>query len=108
MQIGGLNFDAMITEDGKIFVIELGPRAGGNMIPEVTKLSCGVDLLSMGVRAAAGMLVSPPVLPDHSLGYYSSYMVHAKTAGELEWIEIAEPLVGHSATPRLHQDRRPG
>ncbi|MDA9975979.1 ATP-grasp domain-containing protein, partial [Alphaproteobacteria bacterium] len=92
MRVGGINFDAMVTADGDIFVIELGPRAGGNMIPEVTKLSCGFDLLSAGVRVAASLDVDIPTLSGEPRGHYSSYMVHAKSAGILRHIEIHQDL----------------
>ena len=46
MRTGALNFDFVFTEDDEFFFLELGPRNGGCLIPEVIKHATGVDLSS--------------------------------------------------------------
>lgn len=43
---GTFNVDLIIDDQGNPFVIEIGPRAGGNYTPEVIKIATGIDLVS--------------------------------------------------------------
>ncbi len=52
---GALNFDIAIGQDRKIYLIDIGPRSGGNMIPEAIRLACGIDLAKYAVDAALGL-----------------------------------------------------
>lgn len=77
---GALNFDFAFAPDGSLYFLELGPRNGGCLIPEVIRYSAGVDLIRYTVDSALD-------LPCDSLqmrpctGYWSSYMVHALQDG---------------------------
>lgn len=76
IKMGALNFDFMFTEDGKFYFLELGPRNGGCLIPEVIRYSTGVDLIKYTVDTALGLdCASLKMQPTK--GYWSSYMVHA-------------------------------
>jgi biotin carboxylase len=76
MKTGALNFDFVFTEAGEFFFLELGPRNGGNLIPEVTRYLTGVDLVQYTVDAALGLDCSHLQM-EPPQGCYSSYIVHA-------------------------------
>lgn len=89
MKTGALNFDFVFDRKGDLYFLELGPRNGGCLIPEVIQHATGVDLIKYTVDAALGLscdgLSMKPVR-----GYWSSYMVHALEAGAFQSIRISE------------------
>lgn len=80
---GPFNFDLMFTEDGDVFVVEIGPRNGGNRMPEAIRYGTGVDTIAATVEVALGR----PVDLDRRHNYfYSTYSIHAKASGILDAI----------------------
>ena len=52
---GSVNMDMLITEDGKIYIIDIGARMGGNMIgPCVIPYGTGVDYMGAMIQNAVG------------------------------------------------------
>jgi biotin carboxylase len=91
IRLGAFNFDFMITTNDDIFVIEIGPRNGGNLIPQVTRYATGVDMLDYTVKAALGEDCSDLRMHDVK-GYYSSYMIHSRREGIFQRINISDDL----------------
>lgn len=80
MKSGALNFDFVFTQEGKFYFLELGPRNGGCLIPEVIRYGTGVDLIKFTVDAALGLSCEGIEMKPCD-GYWSSYMVHALEDG---------------------------
>lgn len=80
IKTGGLNFDIVINEEDKIYLMEIGPRSGGNLIPEVTQYATGVDLIAANIQAALGMDMSWLKM-EQPAGYFATYMIHSKKDG---------------------------
>jgi biotin carboxylase len=80
MKTGAVNFDFSFTEDGKFYFLELGPRNGGCLIPEVIHHATGVDLIQYTVDAALGLPCDELEMKP-AQGFWSSYMVHALDNG---------------------------
>lgn len=89
MKMGALNFDFMFTEDGKFYFLELGPRNGGCLIPEVIRYSTGVDLIRYTVDAALG-LGCEGLNMQPAKGYWSSYMIHALEGGKFKELWVSD------------------
>ena len=89
MKTGALNFDFVFSEDGKFYFLELGPRNGGCLIPEVIRYATGVDLIKYTVDAALGLpCVGLEMKPVD--GFWSSYMVHAIENGQYQDLSLSE------------------
>jgi biotin carboxylase len=58
---GPLNLDAVLSDDGELYLIEMGARSGGNGLAELIETSCGVDLLAAAIGLAVGehVVVAP-------------------------------------------------
>ena len=55
INFGSVNMDMLITEKGKIHIIDIGARMGGNMIgPSVIPYGTGVDYMANMLRNAVG------------------------------------------------------
>lgn len=80
MKTGALNFDFVFDEQGRFYFLELGPRNGGCLIPEVIRYGTQIDLIKGTVDAALG-LPCEGLSMQPTQGYWSSYMVHALEDG---------------------------
>ena len=54
INFGGFNIEIMFDSHDRVFIIEMGPRNGGNMIPDLLNMITGVDLIEATVEAAMG------------------------------------------------------
>lgn len=89
MKTGAYNFDARIDEDENVYLMEIGPRNGGNLIAQVTQYATGVDMVEYTIKAAMGEDCSDLKMAGPS-GYWSCYMVHSQKAGILAGVEFSD------------------
>jgi len=54
IKFGGFNLEIMFDCQDKLYLIEMGPRNGGNMIPDLLNVINGVDLVEATIEAAMG------------------------------------------------------
>ena len=54
IKFGGFNLEIMFDNKDKLYLIEMGPRNGGNMIPDLLKMITGVDLIEATIETAIG------------------------------------------------------
>ncbi|MEZ3508141.1 MAG: ATP-grasp domain-containing protein [Lachnospiraceae bacterium] len=52
---GGMNIEVRVTEKGEIYIIEIGPRTGGNYVPQLMQLATGEDEVTTVLQMAMGM-----------------------------------------------------
>jgi len=88
---GALNFDFHYNKEGDFSFLELGPRNGGNLIPEVIKYATGVDLIKYTVDSALGLDCSELKMKETE-GYYASYMLHAIEDGVVEKVWYSDEI----------------
>lgn len=89
MKTQAFNFDIRIDADTNVYLMEVGPRNGGNLIPQVTKYATGVDMVEYTIKAAMGEDCSDLKMVEPK-GYWSSYIIHSEKAGVLKAIEYSE------------------
>ena len=55
INFGSVNMDMLITEDGKVYIVDIGARMGGNMIgPCVIPYGTGIDYVASMIQNAVG------------------------------------------------------
>lgn len=91
MRTGAYNFDVRIDNNDEVILMELGPRNGGNLIAEVIKYATGVDTAEYTIKAALGEDCSDLKMAD-TKGYWSCFMIHSKSSGILNGINISQEL----------------
>lgn len=91
IKMGALNFDFHYNKNGDFSFLELGPRNGGNLIPEVIKYATGVDLIKYTVDSALGFDCSELEMKN-TKGYYSCYMVHSLHNGVVKEIWYSDEI----------------
>jgi biotin carboxylase len=89
IRYGELNIEIILDKEDKVHFLELGPRAGGNMIPIQLSDAFGVDLVKANVQAAMG--VKPDFvdksIKEHSV-CYMHYVLHSYQNGFYRGIEF--------------------
>ena len=85
MRVGGLNIEYLTTHDGEVYLLEIGPRSGGNRIPEVIEMATGVSLIAHGVEGALGEDLTELRL-QQPRGFFSSYLLHSRQNGTVAGI----------------------
>lgn len=82
IRFGEMNIEIILDRSDNVHFLELGPRAGGNMIPVQLSDIFAVDLIKANVQAAMGV---EPDLVNHELiaseGCYMHYVLHSYKDG---------------------------
>ena len=93
VRFGEMNIEILLDKDDNVHFLELGPRAGGNMIPIQLSDAYGIDLVKANIQAAMGVKPdfvgkSVEALP----GCYMHYVLHSYESGTFSSIEINESI----------------
>lgn len=92
IKTGALNFDYVFDENGQFYFLELGPRNGGCLIPEVIRYATGVDLIKYTVDASIGLRCDDLKM-ESTNGYWSSYMVHSICDGIFKELWLSDRVL---------------
>ncbi len=79
IRFGELNIEILMDENDVPHFLELGPRAGGNMIPLQLSDAFGVDLVRANVLAAMGE--DPQIVLNPPTGCFMTYVLHSYEDG---------------------------
>lgn len=77
---GLYNIESRVCKNGKPYIMEVSPRAGGNRIAELQRIGTGIDLIEAEVCKAVGNDMKPITMPHYD-GYYVNYIVHSNKNG---------------------------
>lgn len=88
MKTGAYNIEVVLDEDDNIYIMELGARNGGSLIPQIIQYATGVDLVEYTIKAALGEDCSDLVMKEAG-GFWSNYMVHSTRTGILREVVLA-------------------
>ncbi|MBQ0098271.1 MAG: ATP-grasp domain-containing protein [Oscillospiraceae bacterium] len=94
IRFGAMNVELIIDKNGKCYIIDAGPRAGGNMIPDLLNMIFDVDLVEMSVQTAMGVEIKPKEINEKPC-FYATYNLHSKENGVLKAIEFDDEIEKH-------------
>lgn len=81
------NIEARVSTQGKPYIMEVSPRAGGNRLAEMLEMATGAPLIENAVKAALGLpLATMPAC--HYNGHWMLLMLHSDKDGEFESLSI--------------------
>lgn len=93
IRFGELNIEIILDKNDNVHFLELGPRAGGNMIPIQLSDAYGIDLVKANIQAAMGEKPEFLNQPVKSLpGCYMHYVLHSYEEGIFKGIDIDESI----------------
>jgi biotin carboxylase len=87
MKFGAFNSEFAFDKDDNFYIIEIGPRSGGNLIPDAILAATGVDLAKAVVNTALGLDSSDFLIPKYSK-CAASYILHSNKSGILKSISV--------------------
>ena len=93
VRFGEMNIEILLDKEDNVHFLELGPRAGGNMIPIQLSDAFGIDLVKANVQAAMG--VKPDFVGKQVKalpGCYMHYVLHSYEDGTFGGIETDESI----------------
>jgi len=104
LRTGCLNFDGVLS-GGRVYVLDLGIRNGGNYLDDLIALSTGLDFTAAAIHAALGVDYAPgPARADPTAAI--SYIINSPAAGVFAGVEIDPAL--HGDVHRLEVFAAPG
>lgn len=83
MKSTAYNVEAIVDKEGKVYILELGARSGGSLIPQITRYATGIDMVPYVIKAAVGEDCSDLKMAP-TKGCWANYMVHSKTTGKFK------------------------
>lgn len=87
MKTTAYNVEAIVDKEGNIFILELGARSGGSLIPQITKYATGVDMVPYVIKGALGEDCSSLQMKP-SNGCWANYMIQSRTSGHFKEIQF--------------------
>lgn len=87
---GLYNVESRTCKDGKAYIMEVSPRAGGNRIAELQRIGTGIDLIDAEVCKAVGLSIPKITHPEYKY-YYVNDIIHSNREGwfcEIKYDEI--------------------
>ena len=93
IKFGEMNIEILLDEDDKVHFLEVGPRAGGNMIPLQLSDVFGIDLVEANVLSAMG--VNPKLEVKRQEGYYFTYVLHSHEEGVFKDVELSDEIASN-------------
>lgn len=90
IRFGSVNVELVVDKNNRVWPIDVGPRAGGNMIPDLLSMIFGVDVVEMAVLAAMGK----PITADVKEGtpFFATHNLHSAKNGIYQGITFSEKL----------------
>ncbi len=86
---GPVNIEARITDNGEIYIMEIGPRSGGNFVPQIINYATGFDMVGATLDILMGKKVLWQPARRENAAYY---VIYSETDGTLDRLVISNKL----------------
>ena len=77
---GLFNVECRVCTDGRCYLMEVSPRAGGNRLAEILNYAADVDVIDAEVCASVGLPLPDVHEPNYN-GYYAINVLHSEREG---------------------------
>lgn len=91
INFGAMNIELIIDKKDKIWLVDVGPRNGGNMIPDLLGYIFNINVIELTIKAAMGMNFEINV-NDSDYKYFATHNLHASHNGVLKNIEFSDEI----------------
>ncbi len=106
IKCGAMNVELIVDKAGRVWPIDVGPRNGGNMIPELLGYIFGVDVVELTIRAAMGEMVSLQCVKGEPC--YATHNLHSNRDGVFLGVDFSpelEPYILRKSIYKQPKDR---
>lgn len=87
---GAMNVELVVDSRGRVFPIDVGPRNGGNMIPDLLGYIFNVDVVKMTIKSAMGEMSTSDI--NEPKPYYATHNLHSAENGIYDHIEYSPEI----------------
>ena len=87
IKTGLFNVECRVCKNGKAYLMEVSPRAGGNRLAEMLNYAADVNIIEAETRNALGFDVSEIHEPKYN-GHYAILVLHSDKNGKFESVDI--------------------
>jgi len=82
INFGPMNVELVVDKNNRVFPIDIGPRSGGNMIPDLLGMIFSCDVVEMSIRSAMGESITEG---DSTCSpYFATLNLHSNRDGMFE------------------------
>lgn len=85
------NVETRVGKDGKPYIMEVSPRAGGNRIAEMLHYATGTDLITKAIQASLGETINPD-FSEYYNGHWAEVILHTEQAGLFEKLWVSDKI----------------
>lgn len=104
IRCGAMNVELVVDAQNRVWPIDIGPRNGGNMIPELLGYIFNVDVVELTIRAAMGERVE--LSNTEGTPYFATHNLHAAKAGVFGDITFSQTLADYIVRSSIY--KKPG
>ena len=104
IQFGPMNVELVVDANKRVFPIDIGPRSGGNMIPDLLGMIFNCDVVEMSVRAAMGESVGSEM--GKGTPYYATLNLHSNRKGIYNRIAFSHKIEQYIIRKNIY--KKPG
>ena len=90
IKFGPMNVELLVDTQDRVFPVDIGPRSGGNMIPDLLGMIFSCDVVEMSIRAAMGESVKMGNAEGNP--FYATLNLHSDRQGIFDHIEFSPTL----------------
>lgn len=90
IKFGALNVELVIDKEDRVWLIDVGPRNGGNMIPDLLGYIFSVNIVEMSIKAVMGEEFNCVI--DTITPYYATHNLHSDRNGKFNSIIFSNEL----------------
>lgn len=101
---GPFNIEVILGKDEKPYIIEMAPRNGGNLIPNLLEMATGIDTVKLTIETALGNKINILPLFDSDV-CYATYALHSQKEGKLVSIHHHKEIRGNIVKQVLFKEK---
>ena len=91
MRTAVYNIETREGTDGKVYIMEISPRGGGNRLSECLKYATGVDMITNIVKYSVGIPIDVISQKPYE-GYWAEIILHSNRRGIFKELWISEDI----------------
>ena len=101
IKFGAFNVEMIFGKDNRLYLIENGPRNGGNMIPNLLQMATGFDMVEATVKCAMGDF-DISLVENRERKFLATHNIHVDNSGILEKIRFSDSLKNHIVRENIY------
>ncbi len=91
---GLFNIEWRVCKNGKAYLMEVSPRAGGNRLAEILNYATDVDIIEAEVLKALGVEIPKIHEPNYN-GAYAIWVLHSKESGKFKGLKVDNSILAN-------------